>query len=295
MDVQPEKSMRIAIQCSWEPPYQRTFPDGTFVSMNTFDSEARWVVDLSSGPFSRLSQQYPESKRIFVTGEPSGHMGYTPDLIEKFGQYYKGAIFTWHKEMARFPQTKRFKMGSSWVDWKTNPGEKIFGIGGIFSGKANPAFSGYELRKLIVSKQDEITIPGMIFHPGGSWKGISFQYPQPSKRPSLEYMFHLAVENCREAGYFTEKILDCFMTYSVPVYYGDPLIGETFLLDGVIVLDPDRIVAQINGLTSDIYDSKMDAIIENRKRAESFWHFVDNVIGHIKGSLEPQTILEKPK
>jgi len=51
-----------------------------------------------------------------------------------------------------------------------------------------------------------------------------------------DYMFSVAMENARSPGYFTEKILDCFATGTVPIYYGAPDIGDFFNKDGIIEL-----------------------------------------------------------
>jgi len=276
--------MKIAINCSWMKPQRETRPDGIEVLMNTYDVGVAYAVDLAC-LFSQGSSLYPREKRVLVTAEPSGYMGYTPELISRIGEYYGGAILSWHKELKRFSQTRPFRMGSSWVSWKTDPSRKEFGIGGIFSSKNAPGFSGYELRKKVVSRQSEIKIPGIVFNPTGKWHGVPHEYPQKSKEPSLRYMYHFSVENCREEGYFTEKLLDCFLTYSLPLYYGDPLIGEAFLTDGMIIMDESRFVDQVNALTPEFYRSKAEAMEENRRRAEKYWHFEDNVVEHLKPLL----------
>lgn len=74
------------------------------------------------------------------------------------------------------------------------------------------------------------------------------------------YMFSIAHENASYDGYFTEKVLDCFATGTIPIYWGDPTISETFNPDGIITLDEKF---NIESLTPDLYYSKMDAIREN--------------------------------
>eukprot|EP00620_Florenciella_sp_RCC1587_P021099 CAMPEP_0182561832 /NCGR_PEP_ID=MMETSP1324-20130603/4262_1 /TAXON_ID=236786 /ORGANISM="Florenciella sp., Strain RCC1587" /LENGTH=60 /DNA_ID=CAMNT_0024774579 /DNA_START=220 /DNA_END=399 /DNA_ORIENTATION=+ len=50
-------------------------------------------------------------------------------------------------------------------------------------------------------------------------------------------MFHIAIENVKSNGYFTEKLLDCFLTRTVPLYWGCPNIGEYFEVEGMIIID----------------------------------------------------------
>lgn len=82
-----------------------------------------------------------------------------------------------------------------------------------------------------------------------------------------EYMFSIAIENAEYSGYFTEKILDCFATGTVPVYLGDPSIGEVFNTDGIIVLDESF---QPSSLNEDLYLSMMDSIVDNFERCQQF-------------------------
>lgn len=52
-----------------------------------------------------------------------------------------------------------------------------------------------------------------------------------------DYCFSISIENCQKNFYFTEKILDCFLTGTIPVYFGCPGIIEYFNQDGIIFID----------------------------------------------------------
>lgn len=56
-----------------------------------------------------------------------------------------------------------------------------------------------------------------------------------------DYRFSIAMENTVAGGYHTEKIIDCFLTGTVPVYVGDPDIGDVYNLDGIIRLQNEHI------------------------------------------------------
>lgn len=43
-----------------------------------------------------------------------------------------------------------------------------------------------------------------------------------------QYKFNIAFENSRSNGYTTEKIVDAMIANSLPIYWGDPLIGRDF-------------------------------------------------------------------
>jgi len=77
-----------------------------------------------------------------------------------------------------------------------------------------------------------------------------------------DYMFSVAIENGQYETYFTEKLLDCFATGTIPVYLGPPDIGDYFNKDGIIDLTDEFDVSD------EIYFSKMDAIKDNLERAK---------------------------
>jgi len=86
-----------------------------------------------------------------------------------------------------------------------------------------------------------------------------------SKEEGLcDYMFSVVVENGFYKSYFTEKIMDCFATGTIPVYTGSPDIGKYFNKDGIIDLTEEFDVSE------DIYYSKMDAIKDNFERVKQY-------------------------
>ena len=77
-----------------------------------------------------------------------------------------------------------------------------------------------------------------------------------------DYMFSIAIENGQYETYFTEKLLDCFATGTIPVYLGAPDIGDYFNKDGIVDLTDEFDVSE------EIYYNKMDAIKDNLERAK---------------------------
>jgi hypothetical protein len=51
------------------------------------------------------------------------------------------------------------------------------------------------------------------------------------------YKYSLAVENYRGPDYWTEKIADCFLSWTVPIYYGCSNINDYFPKDSYIQID----------------------------------------------------------
>jgi len=86
-----------------------------------------------------------------------------------------------------------------------------------------------------------------------------------------DFRYSFAIENCIQDGYFTEKILDCFATKTIPVYWGTRSITEFFNPDGIIFIDDFKSVESvINYLNEDVYSSKLEAIEDNFNRVDDY-------------------------
>ena len=91
--------------------------------------------------------------------------------------------------------------------------------------------------------------------------------PWPDKSSQInDYRFQIVIENDKYETYFTEKLTDCFVTGTIPVYWGAPDIGNYFNVDGMIIINNE---VDLNLLTEDYYYSKMEAIKDNFERVKS--------------------------
>lgn len=99
-----------------------------------------------------------------------------------------------------------------------------------------------------LSKYKKVDAPGRSMN---NMPAIDDRYPGDkweSKRNFLsEYKFTIAFENYVYPGYQTEKLYDAMQAYSIPVYCGDPLIGNIFNTQSFINA-PDYIKTSGSGL-----------------------------------------------
>tara|TARA_S200000501_G_scaffold31507_1_gene26468 strand:+ start:394 stop:1197 length:804 start_codon:yes stop_codon:yes gene_type:complete len=91
--------------------------------------------------------------------------------------------------------------------------------------------------------------------------GRGFNEIDDKEEGLCDYMFSVAIENGQYETYFTEKLLDCFATGTIPVYLGAPDIGNYFNKDGIINLTEEFDISE------EMYYNKMDAIKENLEKA----------------------------
>jgi len=82
-----------------------------------------------------------------------------------------------------------------------------------------------------------------------------------------DYMFSVSIENDTYDTYFTEKILDCFATGTIPIYMGTKKVANYFNEDGIIFFDG---TFDFSLLSEEFYLSKYDAIKENFEYVQEY-------------------------
>jgi len=150
-----------------------------------------------------------------------------PELL-----YLLPHAFTWCKDRSVFPKTK---------NWSIIASEK----------KDAP---GHQLRHEVVQAYG----PFMeVF--GRGYKKIE------SKNEGLnDFRYSFAIENIITEGYWTEKVVDCFATGTIPIYWGANSVNEYFLEEGIIRLNDEF---DLTMCCSDYYNTRLDVIKENFERA----------------------------
>jgi hypothetical protein len=98
--------------------------------------------------------------------------------------------------------------------------------------------------------------------------GRGFNYIEDKWNALAPYKYSVAIENNVVNGYFTEKISECFLANTMPIYYGAPDITSYFNEKGICIIDIDNYKQSINVIEelieTDKYSEKIDFIIENK-------------------------------
>jgi hypothetical protein len=82
------------------------------------------------------------------------------------------------------------------------------------------------------------------------------------------FAFSIAVENAREDYYFSEKLIDCILSGSIPIYWGCPSIGDIFNSRGILSFETiDEFEGIIDSLSFDLYSSLKSCAEENLRIA----------------------------
>lgn len=97
-----------------------------------------------------------------------------------------------------------------------------------------------------------------------------------------DYMYSISIENAQTNYYFTEKILNCFASMTIPVYYGAKKIDDFFNEDGIIHIKKPTIECAIETIkkecTIDGYQSRIEAIKDNYSRVQKYLCIEDYIM-----------------
>ena len=188
-------------------------------------------------------------------------------------------LLTFHDEiLEENPKARVFHCTNTWVKGFV-PDRKDFNISFIVGGKNSPTMEGYELRHNVWRNKDRIATPKVFYLSGNApYKHHFVPWPEAdytnslilgaSKEPLFNSMFHIAIENCSIKNYFTEKIVDCFQTRTVPIYYGCKNISEFFNEYGIIQCsDLEDIISACNQVTPEVYERMFPLLNDNYERS----------------------------
>lgn len=142
---------------------------------------------------------------------------------------------------------------------------------------------GHQMRHEILARASEFEVPLNFYDKIGDRNDIE------DARLGKEQVFGgaqygIAIENFSHRGYFTEKILDCFLMKTIPIYWGCSNIGDFFNDRGIIQFNNvDDLIHQINNLDEHFYNDKVDqlAVEENYQKALQYIDYEQNVVDTI--------------
>jgi hypothetical protein len=101
-----------------------------------------------------------------------------------------------------------------------------------------------------------------------------------------DYRFSIAIENGIAENYFTEKILDCFLTGTIPIYCGCSNIGDFFNINGIITFETEtELLDIVVNLSDSTYQQKLKYIQENFELAQKFSYNNDNLFNNFLQDL----------
>ena len=258
--------MRIKLSINLKHPLLLQTPggrgqwkDATFILNEEVAECDAWIV--YEGLFGKETTRCPANQVILITGEPSDIRIYEPGWLRSFDR-----VRTVQPDITHPRRT----VGHTALPWYLGPGydqlssgdfpAKTDDISVICSNKA--MIGGHRRRLRFVEQLLELS-PMPRFGRGfrdlpDKWEGLA------------PFRYSVAVENSRHDHYWTEKIADCFLAGTVPIYWGAPNIRDYFPADSMIVidtLDPVEVARIIKTeATPEAYQRRLPALREAKRR-----------------------------
>jgi hypothetical protein len=187
-------------------------------------------------------------------------------------------ILTLHPEiLAASSKAVFFPFGSTWIrpeDRARYGCNKVFEVSMICGGKE--WMPGHKIRKDVWAKQAEITTPRMFWRssqgkPPGFEGNPVLSSTLHEKAVAFRSMFHVVIENSNETNYFSEKLIDCLVTRTVPIYWGCDNIEAFFESRGILrAKNAEEAVALANKVSPELYANMKQYIDRNEKLAQQY-------------------------
>ena len=244
----------------------RGFKDLENLDFSLFNDCPTTIEQLSLSPIN-----------VFVASEPNEYFGIHDWVLQNKDNL--SFILTCHQSLIdRCDNAIYCPYGESW-SWDTpyeyKPIQKEFMTSFLRGAKLQSI--GHALRHQIFDRQNEITTPIEFWGTLGTLD--THENVVNSKFASFhKYMFSLCVENTIHTGYFTEKITDCILHKTVPIYWGCENIGDYYDVRGMIRFNTaDEALNIINNLTEKDYYDRLEYIEANYQKAFEYKDYIKSI------------------
>ena len=213
---------------------------------------------------------YTETSFNLIRRDSKNNVGWIIESPEYHGRYYGYVknylhnfkhVITHDKELLEYSDSFKFSpMGGSWLyDDDIGISEKSRNFSIIASWKRE--LSGHRLRHTIIAGSgNKVDVYGSGYNP-----------VERKIQALKDYRYSFAIENCKKDYYFTEKLLDCFLSGTIPIYWGCPSIGDFFNTKGMIIFDDLlELKDKLKLCTKEYYENNIEYIIENFHKAHKY-------------------------
>ncbi len=118
----------------------------------------------------------------------------------------------------------------------------------------------------------------------------------PNKIVALrDFRYSLVVENFRINHYFSEKLIDCFSTGTVPIYWGCDSISNFFNNKGMILFTKlEELNSILNTVGESDYESRLSTIADNFEKCKAFRVCENSILSSIQKVI-PDNLLQQYK
>lgn len=198
-------------------------------------------------------------KNVALLLEPKSMLGDAYEFVKANANSFR-YIFTHDSELLALPQSRMLNWADVWIRTDIPKTKSV----SLITSSKNWCPLHIARLKLADCLMESPVVD--VFR--GDWNNPNVKNYKPEEYLS-EYKFSIVIENDIDELWFTEKILNCFSTKTVPIYVGATKIGNVFNADGIIQVDDWRNIPSIvaNLDIDSEYNRRTAAIADNFERS----------------------------
>jgi len=236
----------------------------------------------------------PAENIIYITDEAHELRFYNQDFLNQFNTIASVRTDLKHPNnvFIHEPQLWYFDKSRKELENMVLP-EKLHNISVVASNLT--LLEGHKKRFAFVNQlighfKDKLHAFGRGFNPvSDKWEAIA------------PYKYSVAIENNVIPNYFSEKLCECFLSYTMPIYYGCPNIKDYFDERALIAIDMNNLKASIEiierAIDENLYERNFEYMLQARELCLNNYHFTSQItnlaakIGNANGVKQPVTVL----
>ena len=231
---------------------------------------------------------------VFLQCEPRIIQDHISYVIQNASRFH--TIMTYdHDLLVKCPNARFYIAAQTWIPHEyyqqVDVSLKEYKISTLAGSKCINQSAGHLFRQAIHYRQQELSRFPLTF-----FRSSVQQPPLPDlgNNPFLvantstnakESLFHtfqfaIVIENTTQRNYFSEKLIDCLITKTIPIYYGGVNIHQFFNTTGWIILPTtsvEELSSHLETLHPHYYSSYQEIIEQNYQKAVAYSDFYRNL------------------
>ena len=238
-----------------------------FINDDTYECDYWFVLYAID---KKVTAKCPPENTYYVGGEPTSTCKFRKPFVQQFHNLISSQTRDYGMPYVRNFSTLRWSVGGKVVDghWLPEqdkdydelknmervPKRKLLSV--ISSNKTLTPLHRKRIEFVKLLKKefgDEVDLYGRGFNEfEDTWDVIA------------PYKYHIAIENCREENYFSEKLMNTYLAETYPIYYGCSNIENYYPAEAMTKIDiekPEEAIQIIRGvIADDPYEKHYQAI-----------------------------------
>lgn len=200
-------------------------------------------------------------------------------MLLRFSHRQFARVLTFDPDLLKhIPNAVFLPFGTTWVpEWRDLKIRKTDELSLIASAKRDQP--GHKLRHQMVEYLRREMPTARIL-------GRGYE-PFADKAEGLApFRYSVVIENVREPNYFTEKLIDCLLCETVPIYWGCPNIGDFFDTDSMIICESfDDLAAAVSQIGEKDYAARLPALQKAKPVADQYGDLYGRAARALRDSL----------